>query len=50
MSYSNQDYYATKGQRLFQLCAPDLSPIDVNVVESLSSTKRNSGGYGSTGA
>lgn len=47
---SNEDFRATKGQRLFQLCSPDLSPIDVDVVDVLSNTKRQSGGYGSTGA
>jgi dUTP pyrophosphatase len=44
------------GQRLFQLCAGDLSPIIVNVVDDLVSlnvdstpTERGSGGFGSTG-
>lgn len=46
---SNIDYSAVKGQRLFQLCSPDLSPISVNVVDELTETDRQSGGYGSTG-
>lgn len=46
---SNEDYSAVKGQRLFQLCSPDLSPITVNVNDELSTTSRQSGGYGSTG-
>jgi dUTP pyrophosphatase len=32
----------------FQITAPDLEPIKVQVVESLSSTTRNDGGFGST--
>lgn len=32
----------------FQIIAPDLKPIKVNVVESLSQTSRNDGGFGST--
>ena len=46
---SNNDYTVAKGQRLFQLCSPDLSPIVVDVVDNLSTTTRQSGGYGSTG-
>lgn len=46
---SDIDYKITKGQRLFQLCSPDLSPIDVEVCTSLSVTERQAGGYGSTG-
>jgi dUTP pyrophosphatase len=32
----------------FQIVAPDLKPIHVNMVESLSDTTRNDGGFGST--
>jgi dUTP pyrophosphatase len=32
----------------FQIVAPDLKPIRVNMVESLSDTTRNDGGFGST--
>ena len=35
--------------RLLQICMPDLSPFDVKIVESLDSTARGSGGFGSTG-
>lgn len=35
--------------KLFQICAPDLSPVIVQVVDSLSETKRGAGGFGSTG-
>ena len=46
---SNEDFNAVKNQRLFQLCSPDLSPIVVNITNELSTTARQSGGYGSTG-
>lgn len=39
----------TKGQRLFQLVAPDLKPFVVYIVSSLSPSKRGTGGFGSTG-
>ena len=29
------DYHIEKGERLFQLCSPDLTSIDVAVVDSL---------------
>lgn len=32
----------------FQITSPDLKPIKVQIVESLSSTTRNDGGFGST--
>jgi dUTP pyrophosphatase len=32
----------------FQITAPDLKPIKVNIVENLSETTRNDGGFGST--
>lgn len=39
-----------KGQRLFQIVAPDMGHIrDVRIVESLPETKRGEGGFGSTG-
>lgn len=39
-----------KGQRLFQIVAPDMGPIqEVRIVESLPETKRGEGGFGSTG-
>ena len=46
---SNDDYTAMKGQRLFQLCSPDLSPISFEVTCYLSDSTRQNGGYGSTG-
>lgn len=39
-----------RGQRLFQIIAPDMGPIkEVRIVESLPETKRGVGGFGSTG-
>lgn len=38
-----------KGTRLFQLCAPDLSPFSVKIVDSLPDSIRGIGGFGSTG-
>ena len=38
------------GDRMFQVCAPDLSPFErVVLVDSLDETERGSGGFGSTG-
>ena len=37
------------GQRLFQIVAMDGSPIELEVVDTLSETKRGSSGFGSTG-
>ena len=42
-------YTVEKGQRLFQLVAIDSSPINYEIVSSLSNTTRGSGGFGSTG-
>ncbi len=46
---SNSDFVGVKGTRLFQLCSPDLSPITLKLTDSLSSSAREEGGYGSTG-
>ena len=37
-----------KGEKFFQLCSPDLRPIDVEFVEELDETIRGTGGFGST--
>jgi dUTP pyrophosphatase len=36
-------------QRLVQICAPDLKPFKVEIVDSLDDTERGDGGFGSTG-
>ena len=46
---SNEDYTIEAGKRLFQLCSPDLKPLEIELVDSVSETKRNEGGFGSTG-
>jgi dUTP pyrophosphatase len=43
------DYTVKKGQRLFQLCGPNLEEIRVSVVKKLGDTLRGKGGFGSTG-
>ena len=43
-------YTIKRGQRLFQICAPNLNPIDnIVVTDHLEQTIRGSGGFGSTG-
>jgi len=43
------EFMAKKGDRLFQLVAHDSSPISYQLADDLSSTTRESGGFGSTG-
>lgn len=43
------DYEVKKGSRLCQICAPDLSPLVLNLTSDLSKTTRGEGGFGSTG-
>jgi dUTP pyrophosphatase len=38
-----------KGTKLFQLCAPDLSPFDIKIVDTLPESSRGTDGFGSTG-
>jgi len=46
----NEDYTIEAGQRLAQICSPDLHPIRFQFVEKgLSKTARGAGGFGSTG-
>lgn len=47
-SFGNEFEVIESGNKLFQICAPDLGPIKVEVVEELSETSRGSGGFGST--
>ncbi len=42
-------YHLKKDTRLFQICAPDLSPLQVKLVDTLDETSRGTGGFGSTG-
>mgnify|MGYP006160093899 CR=1 FL=1 len=45
---SNEAYTVSVGQRLFQLCSPDLSPITFEITDNLSTTSRGEGNFGST--
>ena len=47
-NYSNIPYQIKKGDKLFQLCAPDLKPLVIKIVNELNSSIRGSGGFGST--
>lgn len=38
-----------RGTKLFQLCAPDLSHFNVQIVDTLPESSRGSSGFGSTG-
>jgi dUTP pyrophosphatase len=42
-------YVAEKGLRIVQLVAPDLMPIRIELVDSLTETERGANGFGSTG-
>jgi dUTP pyrophosphatase len=42
------DYTIEAGTRLFQICSGDLSPMTMEVVNSLPETSRGTGGFGST--
>lgn len=44
-----EPYTLKKYQRVVQVCTPTLEPMFVQVVNSLSSTARGGGGFGSTG-
>ena len=44
-----ENYEINKGDRLFQIVHPSLGGIKLELVDSLSSTKRGTGGFGSTG-
>lgn len=39
----------SKNTKLFQICAPDLSPFNIKIVENLPESSRGSSGFGSTG-
>ena len=45
---SEVPYTIERNTRLFQICAPDLSSINLSIVNSLSVTTRGTGGFGST--
>ena len=45
----DEPYRIDFGTRLFQICSPTLEPIEYDIVNSLSETTRDDGGFGSTG-
>lgn len=45
----NEDYCLKKNTRILQICSPNLSPFDTEIVTYLSETTRGQGGFGSTG-
>jgi len=45
---TNGELEVEAGTKLFQICAPDLSPFTIELVETLDTTERGSGAYGST--
>jgi len=50
-SNEKEDYGYTiqKGERLVQICGPSLLPIKIKLIDSLNTTERGEGGFGSTG-
>ena len=48
-NFSDEPYVVSKGQRLFQIVAPDRAPINIKFVDELTETSRGTGGFGSTG-
>lgn len=45
----NRGYELIKSSRIVQICAPDLSPLSLKLVDSLDLTDRGISGFGSTG-
>lgn len=48
-NHSNEDFVVNMGDRIAQLILERISTPDVEVVNSLESTERGNGGFGSTG-
>lgn len=46
---SNKSFVIKKGERYFQVCAPNLEVIEFELVKELSDSTRGSRGFGSTG-
>ena len=45
---NNSPYLVKSGEKLFQICAPELKTINVEIVSILSDSQRGTGGFGST--
>lgn len=48
-NFSDKSFELKQGERYFQLCSPDLCPIQIKIVDELNSSIRGDGGFGSTG-
>jgi dUTP pyrophosphatase len=48
-TYQSKKYTIAANTRLFQILSPDMQPIEITVVTTLSETDRGSNGFGSTG-
>ena len=48
-NHSDEYYQIERGTRLFQVIEPALRPIKIELVKTLSDTKRGTSGLGSTG-
>ena len=48
-NHSDEEYKIERGTRLFQVIEPGLRPIRIELVKTLSDTKRGTSGLGSTG-
>ena len=48
-SFAKDDYIIQQNTRLFQICAPDLGNIKINITSELTTSARGTGGFGSTG-
>ena len=46
---SNDLYIIKQGDKFFQLCSPDLKPLDIIIVDELPCSERGINGFGSTG-
>ena len=45
---NDSPYLVKSGEKLFQICAPNLKTINVEIVSILSNSQRGAGGFGST--
>ena len=49
MNISNNDYLVKKNQKIAQMVINKVEHFDIQVVDNLSQTERDMGGFGSTG-
>ena len=46
---SNEPFFIAQGDKLFQLCSPDLKPLEITIINELPDSDRGNSGFGSTG-